>query len=211
MNGPSPDEAHPMAGFPQMCFIKNTVRNPQIAIGDYTYYDDPENSEDFERNVLYLYPFIGDRLIIGKFCALARDVVFIMNGANHKLSGLSTYPFQIFGNGWERVMPGLDELPMKGDTVVGNDVWLGYRAMVMPGVHIGSGAIVAAGSVVVSDVPPYAVVGGNPAKVIKTRFDAATVERLLAIAWWDWPVETITRNLESIVGGDVDRLARAYA
>jgi Acetyltransferase (isoleucine patch superfamily) len=211
MNGPSPDEAHPMAGFPQMCFIKNTVRNPQIAIGDYTYYDDPENSEDFERNVLYLYPFIGDRLIIGKFCALARDVVFIMNGANHKLSGLSTYPFQIFGNGWERVMPGLDELPMKGDTVVGNDVWLGYRAMVMPGVHIGSGAIVAAGSVVVSDVPPYAVVGGNPAKVIKTRFDAATVERLLAIAWWDWPVETITRNLESIVGGDVDRLVRAYA
>ena len=209
MNGPSPDEKHPMAGFPQVCFIKNTVTNPQIVVGDYTYYDDPEDSDDFERNVLYLFPFIGDRLIIGKFCALARGVKFIMNGANHKMSGLSTYPFQIFRKGWESVMPEKGELPFKGDTVIGNDVWIGYEALVMPGVKIGNGAIVAARSVVVSDVPAYTVVGGNPAKPIKTRFAPEVIERLEAIAWWDWPVEKITRNLRLIVGGDVDALAKS--
>ena len=122
-----------MAGFPQVCFIRNTVSNPQIEIGEYTYYDDPEDSENFERNVLYLYPFIGDRLVIGRFCAIARGVKFIMNGANHKLSGFSTYPFQIFGGGWEQHMPDLSEFPNKGDTRIGNDVWIGYEALIMPG------------------------------------------------------------------------------
>ena len=143
-----------MKGFPQICFIQNTVSNPNINIGDYTYYDDPEDSEAFERNVLYHYPFIGDKLIIGKFCALARDIKFIMNGANHKLNGFSTYPFQIFGNGWEKVAPQAGELPYKGDTVIGNDVWIGYEAVMMPGVQVGDGAIVAAKSVVVRDVLP---------------------------------------------------------
>ena len=206
MNGPDPRNPHPMEGFPQVCFINNTVRNPNIVIGDYTYYDDPEDSENFERNVLYHFPFIGDKLIIGKFCALARGTKFIMNGANHKLSGISTYPFQIFGNGWERVMPQPGDLPYKGDTIVGNDVWIGYDALIMPGVRIGDGAIVSARSVVVSDVAPYTIVGGNPAKPIKERFPAEVVARLLAVAWWDWPIDRISANLEAIVGGDVGAL-----
>jgi virginiamycin A acetyltransferase len=210
LNGPNPENKYPMEGFPQVCYIKNTVKNPNIVVGDYTYYDDPEDSENFERNVLYHFPFIGDKLIIGKFCAIARATKFIMNGANHKLSGISTYPFQIFGNGWEKVMPDPSELPYKGDTVVGNDVWIGYDALIMPGVRIGNGAIVAARSVVVSDVAAYSIVGGNPAQPIRQRFEADVVERLEAIAWWDWPIEKITANLSLIVSADVEAL-RAIA
>ncbi|HEX6965492.1 MAG TPA: Vat family streptogramin A O-acetyltransferase [Gemmatimonadaceae bacterium] len=209
MTGPSPSTAHPMDGFPQVCFIKNTVRNPNIIIGDYTYYDDPDDAENFERNVLYHFPFIGDKLIIGKFCALARGVKFIMNGANHKLSGISTYPFQIFGNGWEKVMPKPGDLPFKGDTIVGNDVWIGYDALVMPGVAIGNGAIVASRSVVTSDVPAYTIVGGNPAKPVKQRFAPDVIDVLQSIAWWDWPIEKITRHLDVIVSADVDALRRS--
>lgn len=194
-----------------MCFIKNTVQNPNIVIGDYTYYDDPDDSENFERNVLYHFPFIGDKLVIGKFCAIARGVKFIMNGANHKLSGVSTYPFQIFGNGWERIMPTPGDLPFKGDTVVGNDVWIGYEALIMPGVKIGNGAIISSRSVVVSDVPSYAIVGGNPAKPIKQRFSPEVVATLNKIAWWDWPIERITEHLEQIVSGDIGALQRCAA
>ena len=208
-NGPSPDAKHPMEGFPQVCFIRNTIQNPNIIVGEYTYYDDPEDSENFERNVLYHFPFIGDKLIIGKFCAIARGVKFIMNGANHKLSGISTYPFQIFGNGWEKVMPQPGDLPYKGDTIVGNDVWIGYEALIMPGVRIGNGAIVSSRSVVVSDVAPYSVVGGNPAKLIKHRFEPDVIAALEDIAWWDWPVEKITEHLDLIVGGDIEKLRRA--
>ena len=164
MYGANPKDKHPMKGFPQICFIQNTVSNPNILIGDYTYYDDPEDSENFERNVLYHFPFVGDRLIIGKFCALARGVKFIMNGANHKMDGFSTYPFQIFGNGWETTEPQPDELPYKGDTVIGNDVWIGYEAVIMPGVRVGDGAIIAAKSVAASNVLPYTIVGGNPGR-----------------------------------------------
>ncbi len=199
-----------MEGFPQVCYLKNTVKSPNIIIGDYTYYDDPEDSENFERNVLYHFPFVGDKLIIGKFCAIARATKFIMNGANHKLTGISTYPFQIFGNGWEKVMPAPGDLPYKGDTVVGNDVWIGYDALIMPGVRIGNGAIVAARSVVVSDVAAYTIVGGNPAKPIRQRFEADVIERLEAIAWWDWPIEKITAHLSLIVSADVEAL-RAIA
>jgi virginiamycin A acetyltransferase len=209
MTGPDPTDKHPMKGFPQVCFIKNTVSNPNIVIGDYTYYDDPDDSENFERNVLYHFPFIGDRLVIGKFCALARGVKFIMNGANHKTSGFSTYPFQIFGGGWERVMPKAGELPYKGDTVVGHDVWIGYDALVMPGVTIGHGAIVGARSVVARDVDPYTIVAGNPAGAVRRRFEPDVVEELLRIAWWDWPIERVTRNLEAIVSADLDALRRA--
>ena len=208
--GPDPQEKHPMRGFPQICYIKNTVHNPQIEIGDYTYYDDPEDSENFERNILYLYPFINDKLIIGKFCAIATGVKFIMNGANHKISGFSTYPFQIFGNGWERVTPRSEEFPQKGDTVVGHDVWLGYQSMVMPGVRIGSGAIIAAQSLVVKDVEPYTIVGGNPARCLKQRFDQNTIDELLTIAWWDWDREKISRNLEAIVSTDINTLKTSF-
>ena len=211
MHGPNPESKHPMEGFPQVCFIKNTVQNPNIIVGDYTYYDDPENSEDFERNVLYHFPFIGDRLIIGKFCAIARGVKFIMNGANHKLSGVSTYPFQIFGNGWEKVMPAPRDLPYKGDTIIGNDVWIGYEALIMAGIKIGNGAIVSSRSVVVSDVPPYTIVGGNPAKPIKQRFEPEEAAKLDDIAWWDWPIEKITEHLSKIVSGDVEALRACAA
>jgi virginiamycin A acetyltransferase len=206
MPGPSPDDPHPLTGFRQVCFIKNTVKNPAIIVGDYTYYDDPEDSEGFERNVLYHFDFIGDKLVIGKFCAIARGVRFIMNGANHSQSGFSTYPFFIFGQGWESAAPKPGELPFKGDTVIGNDVWLGYEALIMPGVKIGNGAIIAARSVVTADVPAYAVVGGNPARVIKKRFDDATIAALEEIAWWDWPVEKITNALPAITGGNVEAL-----
>lgn len=195
-----------MKGFPQICFIQNTVSNPNILIGDYTYYDDPEDSEDFERNVLYHFPFIGDRLIIGKFCALASGITFIMNGANHKLSGFSSYPFQIFGNGWEEVIPQPGDLPYKGNTVIGNDVWIGYQAVIMPGVQVGDGAIIAAKSVVTRDVAPYTIVGGNPAQCIRQRFDDEVIQRLVEVAWWNWSIEKITRNLKKIVGADIEAL-----
>ena len=209
MHGPRPTDPHPMAGFPQVCFIRNTVKNPHIVVGDYTYYDDPEDSENFERNVLYHYPFVGDKLVIGKFCALARGVKFIMNGANHKLTGFSTYPFGIFGQGWEAAIPAPADLPSRGNTVVGNDVWIGYDALVMPGVNIGNGAIVAARAVVVKDVPAYAVVGGNPAQVLKSRFPPETVAALEQIAWWNWPVEKITRHIQAIVSADLAALQAA--
>ncbi|MFT4269924.1 MAG: Vat family streptogramin A O-acetyltransferase [Pantoea sp.] len=204
MHGPDPSDKHPMKGFSQVCFIKNTMNNPNIIIGDYTYYDDPEDSENFERNVLYHFPFIGDKLIIGKFCAIAKGVQFIMNGANHKLSGFSTFPFYIFGNGWEKSMPKAGDLPYKGDTVIGNDVWIGYQALIMPGVKIGNGAIISSRSVVTSDVPAYAIVGGNPAKVIKQRFSDETIAALQKLAWWDWPVEKITENLHTIMSHNIE-------
>ncbi|HEY9627318.1 MAG TPA: Vat family streptogramin A O-acetyltransferase [Coleofasciculaceae cyanobacterium] len=206
MYGPNPKNKHPMQGFPQVCFIQNTVSNPNIIIGDYTYYDDPENSEDFERNVLYHFPFSGDRLIIGKFCALAKGINFIMNGANHKLDGFSTYPFFSFKNGWEKVFPQPGDLPYKGDTVVGNDVWIGYETVIMPGVEVGDGAIIAAKSVVVGDVAPYTIVGGNPAKLIRQRFSDDVIRALLEVAWWNWDIEKITRNLEKIVAADIEAL-----
>ena len=209
MHGPLPTDPHPMAGFPQVCFIRNTVKNPNVVVGDYTYFDDPEDSENFERNVLYHYPFVGDKLVIGKFCALARGVKFIMNGANHKLTGFSTYPFGIFGQGWEAAVPAPADLPSRGDTVVGNDVWIGYDALVLPGVKIGNGAIVAARAVVVKDVPAYAVVGGNPAQVLKSRFPPETVAALERIAWWNWPDEKVTRHLHAIVSADLAALQAA--
>lgn len=211
MFGPMPDETHPMKGFPQICYIKNTIKNPDIIVGDYTYYDDPAGSENFEnKNVLYHFPFIGDKLVIGKFCAIAKDVKFIMNGANHLLGGFSTYPFYIFGNGWEDSAPKPGELPYRGDTVVGNDVWLGYDSLIMPGVKIGDGAIIAAKSVVTKDIGPYEIHGGNPARLVKTRFDDNTIKRLLALAWWDWPADKITKNLEFIVRGDITALKKVY-
>lgn len=210
MHGPDPMTPHPMKGFPQIGFLKPLVKNPNVVVGEYTYYDDPDGPEHFEAKcVLYHFPFIGDKLVMGKFCALARGVKFIMNGANHKVSGFSTFPFYIFGQGWEAVMPQPGDLPFKGDTVVGNDVWVGYDALVMPGVKIGDGAIVAARSVVTKDVPPYSVVGGNPASFIKQRFSDEVVAELLAIRWWDWPVKLITKNLPAIVGADLDALRKA--
>ena len=209
MPHPDANTPYPMPGFPQVCFLKNLVTRPNIEIGDFTYYDDPDGAQNFENNVLYHFPFVGDRLRIGKFCAIARGVKFIMNGANHQMDGISTYPFFIFGSGWEDARPAEGELPYKGDTVIGNDVWIGFDALIMPGVRIGDGAIVAARSVVTGDVPAYAIVGGNPARVVRARFDAEHARRLVALAWWDRPLAWVTRHLDLIRGGDVDALERA--
>ena len=211
MFGPDPQNPHPMEGHPRVGFLKPLVDNPHIEIGDYTYYDDPEGPEHFvAKCVLYHYPFIGDRVVIGRFCAIAAKVLFIMNGASHSMSGLSTYPFNIFGQGWEEGFdPEAWADAVRGDTVVGNDVWIGYEATIMPGVTIGDGAVIAAKSVVSRDVPPYAVVAGNPARVVRQRFDDETVDRLQAIGWWNWPVEKVTRNLDAIRGGSVDALEEA--
>lgn len=210
MFGPSSDEIYPMAGFPQVAYLKPIISNPNIIVGDYTYYDDPDGPERFEsRNVLYHFPNLGDKLIIGKFCAIARGARFIMNGANHKLSGFSTYPFFVFGNGWENSEPARDDLPFKGDTVIGNDVWIGYEAVIMPGVKIGDGSIVGTRAVVTKDVAPYTVVAGNPAKQVKERFPSDIVSELLKIQWWNWPLEKITANLHAITHCDIRALRRA--
>lgn len=174
-----------MQGFPQVCFIKNTISNPHRIIGDYTYYEEPEDSENFEIKVLYHFPFISHRLIIGKFCAISRGVKFLMNGANHKMSGFSTYPFEYFDKSWERVTPQSNEYPFKGDTVIDNDVWIGYEAVIMPGVKVGDGAIIAAKSVVTKDVSPYTFVGGNPTTLIRQRFTDEVIQMLLKVSWWD--------------------------
>ena len=206
-NGPSPETRHPIPGVTRTAFLKPFITRPTIEVGDYTYYDDPRGAEQFEANVLYHFDFIGDRLIIGKYCSIAAEVRFIMNGGNHPTTWLTTYPFPIFGGGWERAMPA--SWPLRGDTVVGNDVWIGYGAVVMPGVRIGDGAIVAAMSVVTKDVPAYAIVGGNPATVLRPRFDKSTVERLLAIRWWDWEPERVARQVLALCAGDIAALERA--
>ena len=211
MDGPNPDIKHPIPMHTRVGFLKPLVTAPNIEIGDFTYYDDPDGPDKFaERCVLHHYPFIGDKLIIGKFCAIAEGARFIMNGANHAMSGFSTYPFNIFGHGWEE---GFDHATwqheIRGDTVLGNDVWIGMEAVILPGVKIGHGAIAGAKSVVPHDVPPFAIVAGNPAKIVKMRFDQRTVDRLLKVAWWDWPVDKITRNLNAIRGADIKALEAA--
>lgn len=205
--GPDPNRPDPIADQPRVCFLKNLIKSPKIIVGDYSYYDDPIAPENFEKNVLYNYG--NERLIIGKFCAIATNVKFMMNGANHKLDGISTYPFPVFGNGWETAMNLLIELPSKGDTVIGNDVWLGYESLIMPGVKIGDGAIIAAKSVVVKDIPAYTIVGGNPAHPIKQRFSDAEVAQLLEIRWWDWEIDKITRHVNLIMNSDIEALKNA--
>ncbi|RSX56943.1 Vat family streptogramin A O-acetyltransferase [Bifidobacterium samirii] len=210
MAGPDPRAVHPNPNIPSVCYINNTITRPTIIVGDYTYYDDPVDSEHFEDHVTHHYPFIGDRLVIGRFCAIAKGVEFIMNGANHRMNGLSTYPFNIMGGGWERCTPELDVMPIKGDTVIGNDVWIGQNVTILPGVHVGDGAIIGANSVVASDVPAYEVAVGDPCRVVRMRYDDATIARLEEIRWWDWPADRIFANLDTLAGGtpdDLDRLA----
>lgn len=203
-NGPNPDHRFPLPKIKRIVFIKNFIRDTKITAGDFSYFDNEENFDAFERTVLYHYPFSQDRLVIGKFCAIASGVRFIMNGANHVISGLSTYPFPIMQGGWEAHIDA--NWPFKGDTVVGNDVWIGYRAVIMPGVKIGDGAIVSAMAVVTKDVPPYTIVGGNPAQVIRERFDAPVVEKLLQLQWWDWPIDAVTQAIPALMSGEIEKL-----
>jgi virginiamycin A acetyltransferase len=205
MPAPDPATRFPLPHYDRLCFLKNVVRNPNIVVGDYTYYDDFESVENFEKNVRYLFDFTGDKLVIGKFCQIASGVEFIMNGANHLTDALSTYPFAVFGHDWSGAMEGR-AYPYKGDTVIGNDVWIGYKAAIMAGVRIGDGAIVAAYSVVTRDVEPYAIVGGNPAREVRKRFAPETIERLLEMKWWDWPIEKISANVRHLAGTGLDFL-----
>jgi virginiamycin A acetyltransferase len=206
-HGPSPETRHPIAGITRTGFLRPFITRPNIVVGDYTYYDDPRGPAAFEERVLYHFDFVGDRLVIGKFCSIGAGTTFVMNGGNHHTGWLTTYPFPIFGHGWEAAMPA--SWPNKGDTVVGNDVWFGHDALVMPGITIGDGAIVATRAVVTRDVPPYAIVGGNPAGVLRHRFDEATIARLLAVRWWDWDAAKITRNVRAICGSDISALEEA--
>jgi virginiamycin A acetyltransferase len=199
---------HPVAGQDRVVFLRPLVTDPRIEVGEYSYYDDPDEPLEFERDA-FLYAHGPERLIIGRYCAIASGVRFVMPGANHADLGPSTFPFGIFGEPWaERTIDLVMGAPSRGDTVVGNDVWLGYRALVLPGVTIGHGAIVAAASVVASDVPPYAIVGGNPARVIRRRYEDEDVERLLRAAWWDWPVELVTEHARTIMAGTPEELER---
>ncbi|WP_426239918.1 CatB-related O-acetyltransferase [Pararhizobium sp. DWP1-1-3] len=201
----------PVAAFPQIGFLKNIIRSPLITAGDFSYYDDPAGPEHFEEKcVLYHYDFIGDRLEIGRYCALAQGVTFIMNGANHAMQGFSTYPFGIFPGAWrDGFNPAGYASGYRGDTTVGNDVWIGTKPTIMPGVTIGDGAIIGAHAVVAKDVPPYSVVAGNPGRVVKLRFSDDIVERLQAIAWWNWPVDKVSRHISAITGADIEALENA--
>jgi virginiamycin A acetyltransferase len=205
MTAPDKNIKFPLQNYDRLCFLKNIVKNPNIIVGDYTYYDDFENVENFEKNVKYHFDFVGDKLVIGKFCMIASDVKFIMNGANHLTNALTTYPFAIFGQGWEKAMEG-KQYPQKGDINIGNDVWIGYNATIMAGVTIGDGAIIATNATVIKDVEPYSIVGGNPAAEIKKRFSSDVIEKLLKLKWWDWEIEKITRNVQNLTDIDIDKL-----
>ncbi|MGX5735352.1 CatB-related O-acetyltransferase [Bosea thiooxidans] len=206
---PDPLTRHPISGWKGTAFLKAVVDHPLIEVGDYSYYDDSRGPEHFvARCVRYHFDFIGDRLIIGKFVAIAQAAQFIMNGANHPLGGFSTFPFQMFGLGDPDALkrPGPNN---RGDMVIGNDVWIGREAVIMPGVTIGDGAIIGTRAQVTKDVPPYAVVAGNPGRIVRMRFAPEIVSELLAIRWWDWDAEKIARNVAAIQGADIDALRAA--
>ncbi|MEJ8476167.1 CatB-related O-acetyltransferase [Roseibium sp. H3510] len=211
MHGPNPSARFPFPDATHTVFLKNVISGSNIEAGDYSYYNDPDQAERFqEKCVRYHFEFMGDRLSIGKFCALATGVEFIMNGANHVLGGFSTFPFSIFQGGWEKDFDPADFLVgSRGDTVIGNDVWIGTGATILPGVKIGDGAIIGAKAIVSRDVPAYAIAVGNPAQEVKSRYPAEVVEELLHIAWWNWPVEKITQHLNAIRGGDLTALHAA--
>ena len=205
MRSPDKDQKFPLANYERLCFLKNVIQNPNIIVGDYTYYDDFKNVENFEKNIKYHFDFIGDKLIIGKFCMIASNVTFIMNGANHLTDSITSYPFAIFGHDWSNGMEG-KSYPTKGDTIVGNDVWIGYNSTIMPGIRIGDGAIITTNSTITKDVEPYTIVGGNPAKEIRKRFTEKETIKLLEIKWWNWTIEKITQNLKYLTDNNIDNL-----
>ncbi|EPX76914.1 CatB-related O-acetyltransferase [Litoreibacter arenae] len=185
-------------------FLKPVLKHPRIAVGDYSYASAHKPPDDWATHLApYLYEFSPERLVIGKFCQIADGVTFITSSANHRHDGFSSFPFAVFGGDRD----GRPSMPAPGpDTVIGNDVWIGQGARILPGVRIGSGAIIGAGSVVAGAVPDYAIYAGNPARLVRMRFDAETVQALLDIAWWDWPIEQILRSEAAICGADIDAL-----
>ena len=198
---PDPNVIHPIAGYDKEIYVKPTITNPNIIVGDFTYIDDSE----FESHVTHLYEWNNDKLIIGKFCQIAAGVEFVMNGANHQMNAVSTFPFYTL-EGWDMEPPASGDLPLKGDTVIGNDVWIGQNAVILPGIHIGDGAIIGANGVVGSDVAPYTIVAGNPAKELKKRFDDELIDMMLKFRWWDKSIEEINQLIPILTCSDLEKV-----
>lgn len=205
----SEQQIYPRTGDEETVYLKNVIKNPRILVGEYTMYNDFVNDPaEFEQNnVLYHYPINHDSLVIGKFCSIACGARFIFNSANHTMKSLSTYPFPLFFEEWGLDVRNVtDSWDNKGDIIVGNDVWIGYEAVIMSGVTIGDGAIIGTRAVVTKDVPPYTVVGGIPAKFIRKRFTDEVISSLLELKWWDWPKDRIAQNIKAIQSGCIEQL-----
>lgn len=198
---PNPNTIHPINGYDKEIYVKPTIKNKNIIVGDFTYIADSE----FESHVTHHYEFNNDKLIIGKFCQIASGVEFVMNGANHQMNAVSTFPFYTL-EGWEQVLPTQSDLPIKGDTVIGNDVWIGQNATILPGVHIGDGAIIGANSVVGSNIEPYTIVVGNPARPIRKRFDNELIEIMEKLKWWDKSIEEINLLIPILTSSDLEKV-----
>lgn len=213
MTIPNSNKVYPRSNDYHTIYLKNVITRDNVKVGDYTiyndFYDDPR---DFEKNnILYQYPINNDKLIIGKFCSIACKAKFLMTSGNHTMESLATYTFPIFYEEWGLDVSHItDAWDNKGDIVIGNDVWIGYDAIIMPGVKIGDGAIIGTRSVVTNDVLPYTIVGGVPAKVIKRRFSDDVIVKLLKIKWWNWPYEKIQANIKYIQSGDIDKLSNIH-
>lgn len=202
-NIPDPMAVHPIAGYDKEIYVKPTLKNPNIVVGDFTYIADSE----FESHVTHLYPWNNDKLIIGKFCQIAAGVEFVMNGANHQMNAVSTFPFYTLA-GWDMKAPAPADMPLKGDTIIGNDVWIGQNVTILPGVHIGDGAIIGASSVVGSNVEPYTIVAGNPVQFIRKRFDEELTNLMLEWRWWDKPIEEINSLIPVLTSSDLTEVKR---
>ena len=200
---PDPDVVHPIMGYEKEIYVKPTITNPNIIVGDFTYIADL----DFESHVTHHYEWNGDKLIIGRFCQIAAGVEFAMNGANHQMNAVSTFPFYTL-EGWNMEPPAISDLPLKGDTVIGNDVWIGQNAVILPGVHIGDGAIIGANSVVGSDVGAYTIVIGNPARVLRKRFDDGLIDLMLRFKWWDKDIEEIDSLIPILTCSDLEKVRK---
>ena len=198
---PDPNVIHPIAGYDKEIYVKPTIKKHNIIVGDFTYIADSE----FESHVTHHYEWNGDKLIIGKFCQIAAGVEFVMNDVNHQMNAVTTFPFYTL-EGWEMNAPDPSEMPFKGDTVIGNDVWIGQNAVILPGVHIGDGAIVGANSVVGSDIDPYTIVVGNPAKVLRKRFDDELIDLILRFKWWDRSIEEIDSLIPILTCSDLGKV-----
>lgn len=198
---PNPNKIFPMPNFDKLTYVKPTIKNPNIIVGDFTYFSDV----NFEDHVTHHYDFNKDKLIIGKFCQIASGVNFVMNGANHQMNAASTFPFYIL-EGWEQETPSLAEMPIKGDTIVGNDVWIGQNVTILPSVNIGDGAIIGMNSVVGSDVLPYSIVAGNPAKKIRKRFDDDMIKIMLKLQWWNMSIEEINNLIPILTCSDIEKV-----
>ena len=198
---PDPNVLHPINGYDKEIYIKPAVTSPNIIVGDFSYIAD----SDFESHVTHHYEWLGDKLIIGKFCQIASGVEFVMNGANHQMNAVSTFPFFTL-EGWDMAPPANKDMPLKGDTVIGNDVWIGQNAVILPGVHIGDGAIIGANSIVGSNVEPYTIVVGNPARVLRKRFDDELISLLLTFRWWDKSIEEINELIPLLTCSDIEKV-----